>query len=277
MKIKIKKNIKEIPFNLLEKERTAIVNAYHPDNVEKMWQKYLKSDNNWLTAYGIKDFSSWIYPQLLALLSEMKLNKENGIINGTKFWMDNIDIASDWWKGLVRFIKIDPRGLTLNETQYKDPGRQYCSLVPIVLAAHKLYNDIPYNSWDRNTLHSVVNKSLADAMLWTYDFEPYTTNQLLEIRAEGLTIKSGKKSGNINSPETSFKLYGVEDDNFKDIPGLAQVMLTQIWCAHPSNRTKYMVLNPLDWDNIPQPLLSCDIFLPKEDNNYIKREEMPWE
>jgi hypothetical protein len=44
------------------------------------------------------------------------------------------------------------------------------------------------------------------------------------------------------------------------VPELAQTMIAQIWCAHPSNRTKYMVLDPKNWDAIPAPLISSDIF-----------------
>jgi hypothetical protein len=37
-------------------------------------------------------------------------------------------------------------------------------------------------------------------------------------------------------------------------------MLSQIWVAHPENRTKYMVLDPLNWDRVPPPLIETDIF-----------------
>jgi hypothetical protein len=60
-------------------------------------------------------------------------------------------------------------------------------------------------------------------------------------------------------------------------------MLTQIWLAHPTIRNEYMVLDPVNWDNVPQPLVSNDIFKPaapvapvkpatKQDNSYL-----PWE
>jgi hypothetical protein len=40
-------------------------------------------------------------------------------------------------------------------------------------------------------------------------------------------------------------------------------MVLQTWAAHPQNRNEYMILDPNNWDNIPQPLVSKDIFLHK--------------
>lgn len=272
-------NIRNVPFHLLEQAKIRI-NQENPDNKVKSWEMYLKSSNSWLDDYGIKDMSSWLYPQLMTLLSELKINRDpdTGMIDGTKFWTDNIDVKSDWWKGLVRFIMIDPRGLTMKEKQYTSPGRQYCSLVPIVLAAHKLYNDVPYSHWDRSTLRSVVNKSLADAMLFEPEFW-FDPEEILEIRDQGLTVKSGARSGQMNKPETTYKMYGIEEEYFKNIPHLAQVMAAQIWCAHPTNRTDLMVLDFKDWDNMPNKLADSNILIKFEDEP-LKTEfssDLPWE
>lgn len=290
--IQIKKSIKGIPFHLLEQERQRIVNE-NPDNVEKAWTEYLRGDNSWLAIYGIKDFSNWIYPQLLSLLGDMKVNRnENGLIDGSQFWKDNLDTSSQWWIGVVRFLKIDPRGLTMKETQYTSPGRQYCSLVPIVLAAQKMHKDIPYSHWDRSTLGSVVNKSLVEAMLWSTEsaitnatekeldgfeeFKGFTNEELLEIRNTGLTIKTGKRSGQLNKAQSTSKLCGVDNFIFKGIPALAQVMLTQIWCAHPDNRTEYMILNPENWDSIPEPLVGS-LFKKEVTEKPYDKVDYPWD
>ncbi len=277
----LKSNIKNIPFHLLEQERQRIV-LENPDNKDQAWDAYLKSANSWISNYGIKDYSSWLYPQLMALLAEHKLprNPDTGFIDGIEYWKHNIDLASEWWKGLVRFIKIDPRGLTMKDKQYTSPGRQYCSLVPIVLASHKLYNDVAYGQWDRDTLRAVVNKSLADAML--YDLtEEFSTEEILAIRDIGLTVKSGTRSGQMNKPESTFKMYGIEDSFFKQLPHLVQVMLAQIWCAHPDNRTNLMVLDCKDWDNIPPKLISSGV-LKSEGSEPVERstssiEENCWD
>jgi hypothetical protein len=38
-------------------------------------------------------------------------------------------------------------------------------------------------------------------------------------------------------------------------------MVLQTWAAHPSNRNDYAILDPNNWDNVPEPLVSKDIFL----------------
>jgi hypothetical protein len=53
-------------------------------------------------------------------------------------------------------------------------------------------------------------------------------------------------------------------------------MLTQIWCAHPENRTKYMVLCPYAWDCIPPPLISNNIFLDAQKSKFDLDDSEPW-
>jgi hypothetical protein len=52
----------------------------------------------------------------------------------------------------------------------------------------------------------------------------------------------------------------MQGTEFAKIPKLVGTMLTQIWVAHPSLRTEYMILNPNNWDLMPPPLVSTDIF-----------------
>jgi hypothetical protein len=68
----------------------------------------------------------------------------------------------------------------------------------------------------------------------------------------------------------------MQTTEFKDTPDLAQVMLTQIWCAHPENRTKYMILCTHAWDHIPAPLISNNIFSKTESNKYDLDDSEPW-
>jgi hypothetical protein len=87
-----------------------------------------------------------------------------------------------------------------------------------------------------------------------------TREELLQIRDQGLTFQAGTKRGQTRKPETTYKLYSIQDTQIGKLPLLAQTMLTQTWCAHPVNRTKYMILDPLNWDRLPTPLVTEDIF-----------------
>lgn len=228
---------------------------------------------------------TWVMPQIIAWLTHKPLNiaevmTPEGKINGRKVAQHIFDFENEWDLGLYQFLMLDSRSPYLS-SQYKGEGRTYCSLVPLILYAFKQNKNIKYSEWDANTLRSVVNKSLADAMLC--EVPEMTRDEILEARDQGLIFKTGLKAGTSRNPVSTYKLYDTRGTKLHDLPELAQSMIAQIWCAHPSNRTKYMVLDPKNWDNIPAPLISSDIlnplasvskhapFKPKGDN-----PTMPW-
>lgn len=199
-----------------------------------------------------------------------------GQIDGRKILNKIFDFSKEWDRGLYYFLMLDSRSSYL-KTQYKGEAKAYCGLVPLIPYAFKLHHSIPYSSWDRNTLHWVVNDALCSAMLC----EPpeVSREELLAIRESGLLFKTGAKQGEPRNPISTYKLYGIQDSLIGDLPELAQTMLTQIWCAHPANRTKYMVLDPLNWDSIPAPLVGETLFKPeilKSEKLQVTTEDLPW-
>jgi hypothetical protein len=86
------------------------------------------------------------------------------------------------------------------------------------------------------------------------------SDKLLEIRNQGLMNKTGQKAGTLKPAETTWSLTGVKDTEIGHLPKLTQTMLTQIWLAHPAKRTQLMVLDPMDWDRMPEPLIKVELF-----------------
>ena len=180
-------------------------------------------------------------------------------------------------RGLWIFTQLNSRSTWL-PSQYKDPNRQWCTLVPTILYAFKVNHQVPYSRWSRSGLERAVNHSLCQAMLC----EPpdIDREELLEIRMHGLRVKSGSKTGDTRNPASTYKLYGITHPEFRRLPELAQAMLAQIWCAHPENRTKYMILDPKNWDLMPEPLVSSEVFVvPAAKIKVAKKEytlDLPW-
>jgi hypothetical protein len=188
--------------------------------------------------------------------------------------------------GLYRFLMLDTRGSYLTK-QYKGDARNYSALVPLIMSAFKRYHNIPYCAWKRDELKWIVNPELCKAML--FDDMPeaviredgflgapgFTKDTLLQLRDQGLTWKSGPNVGTLRNALYTHTLYGMQGTVFDEVPDLAQVMLTQIWCAHPENRTKYMVLVPDAWDNIPVSLISPTMFITPVYSS--TSEVMPWD
>lgn len=175
--------------------------------------------------------------------------------------------------GLYRFLMLDSRSSYLVK-QYKGDARSYSALVPLIMSAFKRYHNIPYTAWNRDELKYVVNPELCKAMLYESK-TVFSKDELLQLREQGLTWKSGPNVGTLRNPLYTHTLYGLKDTAFENVPDLAQVMLTQIWCAHPDNRTKYMVLDPLDWDRIPPSLINPTIFVAP---TYLNTsQDLPWD
>lgn len=228
--------------------------------------------NEFIPAYHIKSWGTSILDQLVNLYSTHKLNTlgSDGGISGRQYLIDNLDPKSERDLGIYRFITLDSRSSYLDKMGSGE-NKKYCSLVPLILYAHKLFNNVPYSKWDRETLHYVVPSGLCQAML--ENIADITVEELLSIRAAGLMINSGAKQGTTRNPASTYGLYRTKGTAIGEYHMLAQIMLTQIWAAHPSNRTKYMVLDPTNWDNIPNPLVSPDIFKSSVKNTFL----MPWE
>lgn len=182
-------------------------------------------------------------------------------------------------QGLYYFLMSDSRSNYL-ETQYKGTARNYCALVPLVMYAFKLIKGISYHHWARSEIRGIVNPKLADAMLWDELEHPKPPLEDIALaREEGLKVKSGAKAGQIRSPVFTYKLYGA--GILKDLPDYVQVMYTQIWCAHPENRTKYMILDPSNWDTVPKPLFDADVIetKPAPEFGFEKQQnpvDLPW-
>jgi hypothetical protein len=217
----------------------AVLEFVKINNIDKLW--------------------TWMMPQLISHIATLLPTLVEGQISSADYLKKYFFTpGDDFMQGVYRFLMLDARSSYLS-TQYKGDAKNFCSLVPLILYAHKLHNNIPYSAWRRDEIHMIVNPSLAAAMTCEVP-DDLTHEVLMQIRQKGLVWRSGKYEGTPRDPLSTYKLYGIKETEIGHLPELAQTMLAQIWCAHPSNRTKYMVLDPTSWDNIPPPLISQDIF-----------------
>jgi hypothetical protein len=218
--------------------------------------------------YRIDYHREWILPLLVTYLGNMRKYKlDNGKYSGLQFRNKNFTSLRD--RGIYRFLMVNERSSYL-KSQYNSADKQYCSLVPLILYAQKLVDQTDYSAWDRDELIYVVNSELADAMLC--DVPEFSKEELLRVRTAGLTEVSGK----MKNPVSTHMLYGMEQKSgdWAGVPKLAKVMLTQIWCAHPENRTRYMVLNPSNWDRMPLPLVQTTVV--EETPSVLERLSDSW-
>lgn len=202
--------------------------------------------------YDLKSNALWLLPQLTAHIAKMSTCGFN-----TEEYVNSFG-CDDFHKGIFTLAKHPLRGDIIAK-QYSSEVRNYCALVPLLLMPHKKFNGVKYSQWSLEGLQTAVDVNLYEAMTFDRNFViENTAEELLQIRQKGLTYASGKQIGQVRSALTTHKVYFLSGD-LKKLPWLAQVMLFQIWCAHPSNRSDLMILDWRDWDSMPEPLIKTEV------------------
>lgn len=220
--------------------------------------------------YSLKGAWLWFGPQILAHLGRYTLpEKINGKYDGLEFLKLNV-MNSLREVGIYRILVNTSRGSIMAGSQTSAEALPYCSLVPMYMAAQKKYNNVPYSSWIN--IDKLVELKLYEAMN-SPRLDPGTNNEeLLDIRQAGLVG---------NNPTTAYRLVGVNNSVIKELGSYARAMVCQFWCAHPSQRHEYMILDPWNWDSMPEPLITTEVLIPiaikktkakKEDSN-----DLPWD
>ena len=206
------------------------------------------------TRYEISNNLGWLPYQLIAHFGNWTpVKNDTGKYSGVNTLKANC--TSDYQKGIAMFA-LGSRSAMFAKgprtyPQYKSP---IAPLVPIILAGFKQNQEIPYSAWDPTAIPLMVDKDLAEAMTCGFDND-WDALELLKLRKSSNTDKNGK----VYSAATSAKVNGLGTSILKDLPRLAKFMALQTWCAHPSNRTRYMVLDYSDWDAMPEPIVASEL------------------
>jgi hypothetical protein len=196
------------------------------------------------------------------------------------------NLTTEWHLGLWRVLARAQRG-KLVVKQNQPESAQYSQLVPLILAALKRDQNILYNQWPRRELGKVIHQPLWDCIIWA-DSEPGQSCQnlgsleLVEIREQGLTTKTGKSAGRQKDPLSTWTLSGLQGTPLQGSPKLVSTMLCQIWVAHPRLRVGYMILDPWDLDRVPQSLWTEEELFQEEspltpEPKKSKVLDLPWD
>lgn len=202
-----------------------------------------------------KRCGSWLLPQLVAAFGQWTLVKDSqgsiDVVKTLKHNCENNSANTAYWK-----ISRITRSL-LVAAQTKAP--EYATLTPLILAGFKRMQGVDYESWrGLPKLEYILEPRLLEAV--AVDCPDLGSERLLEIRTQGLTQRSGIKAGQMKPAESTWSLAGIADTELGHLPKLTQTILTQIWLAHPSHRSSLMILDPRDWDRIPEPLIANNVF-----------------
>jgi len=254
--------------NMLILRKQSITELPHRD-IESMTETELEA---WSTKNLVNRGGTWLLPQLVAAFGGWTLAKNSrGEIDVVKTLQQNCEHNSTntaLWK-LTRIPRtcLVPKQIAQAE---------YATLTPLVLAGFKRMQGVPYNAWQGlDKLEYIMEPRLLEAV--NVVCPDLGSERLLEIRTQGLTQRSGIKAGQMKPAESTWSLAGIADTELGHLPKLTQTILTQIWLAHPSHRSNLMILDPQNWDRMPEPLITSNIFIKPLPQESAVLEEKPKE
>ena len=241
----------------------------------------LEGWETWCESVSLSHLYTWLLPQLVAWYGTWTLVYDGEQIDGLATVKQNCPDPKSRAFYMLSRIK---RSL-LVPTQTKTP--EYATLTPLIMMGLKRMKGVGYETWkNSHGLQYILEPRLFDAvMLSDEDLEicgSLGSDRLLEIQTQGLTTKSGKTAGSKKPAKSTWSLTGIQDTEIGHLPKITQTILTQCWLAHPELRTSYMILDPNNWDSMPHPLVSNEIFKSspestKKQNLKEAAEVLPWD
>lgn len=208
--------------------------------------EYLKSQKVFKdTKYALPAIDEYILHNMQLIRSDLDPNKISGAKTAEQFRE-----GSRLNKGIMYLYTHNTRSSFIRSQTAKD-AINYCTQIPLILAVFKRYGfkgkDVPYSSWHRDELAGIVAPILREAMLYNGDELDLPKDVFIEIRNK--IFSDTPKSNAL----TTYTIYGKKGTKVEDTPVLVAHMLLQSWACNPTNRTKYMILDPRNWDLEPEP------------------------
>lgn len=238
------------------------------------------ADPAWLKAN-----SSWILPQITALVASFPLAKNDSELYSVSLSLKRIareidsitfsngmPIAKETINAILKFVLRGNRSDILSGTQLATP--RYSVAVPFVLAAFRESRGIPYSSWD--TSDPMLPFFLEDEWfnaLRASEVQEYTLEERLDFRAKARTVRTGAKAGTLRSINATTSITRTGNPDFDALPKYWKLALCQTWVFHPSNRHPLAITNPYNIDTPAEPLVSGEIF----ETTKAKREPVDWD
>lgn len=235
----------------------------------------------WCEQMQLSHLHQWLLPQLVAWYGSWTLvyDEHSNYDCLATIKKNCVDPKS---RAFYMLSRVKRSLLVAQQTKTPD----YATLTPLILMGLKRMQGIEYETWKNSTgLQYFLEPRLFDALvLDSSDLEEVNSlgsDRLLEIQKQGLTTKTGKTAGSQKPAKSTWSLTGIQDTEIGHLPKITQTILTQCWLAHPELRTPYMILDLNDWDTMPKPLVTNDIFKAVPEQKPTKAREManilPWD
>lgn len=254
----------------------------HSVDFSPTYNQSVETFETWCESNELSHLSTWLLPQLVAWFGTWTLVYDNGTIDCLATIKHNCPDPQS--RAFYTLSRIKRSVLVSNQTRSPD----YATLTPLILMGQKRMKGVNYENWrTAKDLSWILEPRLYSALVLEDKVLESCcslgSNRLIEIRDQGLLARTGTKAGQMKPAKSTWSLTGIQDTELGSLPKITQTILTQCWLAHPESRTPYMILDLENWDNMPQPLLTNDIFKPVPTPPQLKKQSketadlMPWD
>ena len=232
--------------------------------------------NSYLYTKMLKANSSWVLPQLTALLGKLPLARgDNELISPTLSFKriareidsitfsNGLPLTKEALNNILKFVIRTNRSDILTGTQLNTP--RYSAAVPFVFSAFKEQRNIQYSGWDTSDpgIKFFLEPDWVEALAYA-DVPMFMKDDLLDFRAKARTFRSGAKAGSERSINATTSITRTGVLGFDELPKYWKLALCQTWVFHPSNRHPLAITDPYNIDEPAEPLVSGEIFETKQ-------------
>ena len=216
-----------------------------------------------LSDFGIVDGETFLDHALSILANIPLVKNDKGLYSPTlisEAMPDTIDtpngpISKLQMRNLIGFLHFPARGMFV-KNQGKTP--KLGALTPLGLYAFKLYRNIPYEAWDKTDPKLAFYLGYTLANILKTPKVTLTHEDVHTARQRVLTYASGKKAGQtekLTSHKMPLNVAFQQGEEIVKIDKIPAYMLLQTWLANIELRdTSSMILDPWDWDKVPEPI-----------------------
>lgn len=227
---------------------------------------------DWINQNRLYNHHNWLFPQLVAHVANWTPQRVSGRLDCRQTMRHNCVSPLDTlcW----RLTRLPRSALIKGQVS----NTQYSQLVPLLLLAWKQQHGIQYSAWQSaSNLDMVLEPKLYELVHLSAEQREVIHSlgpaELVQLRDKGL--RNMKTEGQ-KSATSTWALTGILDTPLALLPKLTQSVLCQIWLAHPTKRNSNMILDPLNWDNIPAPLVSTEPLLETTTTPSNTSYKLPW-
>lgn len=181
-------------------------------------------------------------------------------------------VDNDELKAYLKYVALSHARGKLYRGSAKENAR-HSALTPIFLAAHKQYNNIKYEEWNKEDkfIRFAVGFRLYDSIMKWKDI-PLSKELLAVCRRNALVTSRGKEIA-----ASAWPFHNIKLDNSTVLrpTDMFRHIWLQTWVANVEIRDEYMILDVNNWDLMPEAFDA--VFKPKVVETYkAVKEETPW-